>query len=879
MRGQPGHRRRPHRRPRRQAPRRPRPLRPGRGGAAAGHGRGPPRPDLRHPGRRGRRGVRGPRADGGVAPGPVGEPARQRPLPRDQPQRAHASSPSCRTASGATSATSTCPPATAPPATRRTSACSSAARLADGRPEPPPDGRWSSTWPSRRRATSSSSTSCSTSWPRAPASSPTPPSCPPACSTSTASTSSASSPASPSGTGARSGATTTSPSWAASAWPCRPPPPTASCAGWSGTTTTSAASSRRWSRSPSGSRPPTAAAGGGRRVAPLPPVDGRLPGHPLPRRPGLRQPLLRGPAQAARPHRPPLPAGPGRPVGRGLGQLRRRLLPAQPRPPPGRQPARPRAAGRPGGPHRRAVRRGARPRLPRPPAGGPGRAGGDVRRRPHRHRGRAWPRPAAGGDDRLVGLVEAMAVGSRGRAAGPGRRGPGAAGGQDAEAGTRRALDAMVRLLATDSPDAWNVALKTAATRPGPAASTSSAGRRPTSGRPCARRPASTPTSSGGPTTPTACPCGCYADLAPTVTITGQILHKKDRLVLDFLAGLSIMVYVNHPDRPEVVAQTAALWYELLKNRLKLHLLNREGVRQGGHARWWPRCTPSACSTRPCSAGSRTRGEFFAADRDGHRAGWSPSSTRPPTSPGRGDDLAALLQSPLALSRMVGGDGARPSTPSTTRPAPTPSSGSCSGASTTPAGGGRCGPTRCSIEKAPAAWDAAAGGPHPHVRGGEPGRLPGRRRRHPGAVRHRPAPPGPGLRQAGRAHDVLRRRSWPAADDPPCSTGSSGAWRRSASTTPRRCCETLRDVGAATCSDPALEDSLATTLATIRVLHADTVDLFLREVGAPDRLRRLVAERGDIELVRRYVVWIGLLQQRRPPGPVPPQDAGRACWP
>src|SRR5205085_4637524 len=80
------------------------------------------------------------------------------------------------------------------------------------------------------------------------------------------------------------------------------------------------------------------------------------------------------------------------------------------------------------------------------------------------------------------------------------------------------------------------------------------------------------------PDDPACLPVRLLTDLASEITITGQILRAEDRLVLDFLAGLSILIYVNHPDRADVVVQTSALWYEVLRNRLKLQLLNRKAL-------------------------------------------------------------------------------------------------------------------------------------------------------------------------------------------------------------------------------------------------------------------------------------------------------------
>ena len=58
-----------------------------------------------------------------------------------------------------------------------------------------------------------------------------------------------------------------------------------------------------------------------------------------------------------------------------------------------------------------------------------------------------------------------------------------------------------------------------------------------------------------------------------------------------------------------------------------------------------------------------------------------------------------------------------------------------------------------------------------------------------------------------------------------------------------------------------LPKSLIPTLATIRTLHIDAVDRFLvrHELGA--ELQRRVAAASDTELVRRYIYWLGLYNQ------------------
>ena len=459
--------------------------------------------------------------------------------------------------------------------------------------------------------------------------------------------------------------------------------------------------------------------------------------------------------------------------------------------------------------------------------------------------------PPAGADDRLVGLIEAMAVAPEVELRGLAAEGLVRLAGADMKVGSRRAVDSMVRLLETDAPDAWQVALKTAAASP--------------NGLDVFRRAATDDRETlrlaatlyaylrWRPDDPDCLPVRLLADLAPRVTIGGQILHKKDRLVLDFVAGLSILIYINHPDRPEVVASTAALWHDLLKNRLHLHLLNR--------AAFVKVATPVAAqvySKRVMEAalfsGLQQADEFFAGDRTA--MGRLVPLVDPATdiSP-RGDDLAAILQSPLALSRMAGAmvlaihafhdpEG----TESFVREL-----------------FGRLDDTgrrwalwafTVLIEKAPARWT---------------GLLEDLTRTF--VDENRPAflaadggtqvpfdidllPLGLAYGRQGRPMAYFATLLTQAAGDPALLGRVVRGLAPVGFYCPQAVLETLRQ-SVPQLLDPALEDSLATTLATMRVLHTDTVDLFLRDIGAPDSLRRLIAERGDTELVRRYIVWIG----------------------
>ncbi|MEI7644237.1 MAG: protein kinase [Chloroflexales bacterium] len=55
--------------------------------------------------------------------------------------------------------------------------------------------------------------------------------------------------------------------------------------------------------------------------------------------------------------------------------------------------------------------------------------------------------------------------------------------------------------------------------------------------------------------------------------------------------------------------------------------------------------------------------------------------------------------------------------------------------------------------------------------------------------------------------------------------------------------------------------TLVPTLATIRTLHLDAVDVFMNRVGLGNDLQRQVVAAADTELVRRYIYWLGMYNQ------------------
>ena len=55
--------------------------------------------------------------------------------------------------------------------------------------------------------------------------------------------------------------------------------------------------------------------------------------------------------------------------------------------------------------------------------------------------------------------------------------------------------------------------------------------------------------------------------------------------------------------------------------------------------------------------------------------------------------------------------------------------------------------------------------------------------------------------------------------------------------------------------------ALVPTLATMRTMHLDAVDVFMARHNLSDEVQRRVAAASDVELVRRFIDWLGLYNQ------------------
>jgi hypothetical protein len=69
----------------------------------------------------------------------------------------------------------------------------------------------------------------------------------------------------------------------------------------------------------------------------------------------------------------------------------------------------------------------------------------------------------------------------------------------------------------------------------------------------------------------------------------------------------------------------------------------------------------------------------------------------------------------------------------------------------------------------------------------------------------------------------------------------------------------LDDMVVAVGDDPPA--ALIPTLATMRTLHQDAVDVFMAQASLSEELQRRVVAAADTELVRRYIYWLGLYNQ------------------
>lgn len=347
-------------------------------------------------------------------------------------------------------------------------------------------------------------------------------------------------------------------------------------------------------------------------------------------------------------------------------------------------------------------------------------------------------------------------------------------------------------------------------------------------------------------------------DLAKRVTIRGTLLRRRDRQMLDFLSGLSILIYVNHCDEQPVIDETSALWHRVLKDRLRLHLLNRAALE-----RFITPVVAQVYSSRIDSLLAELqdpRAIFTAGNeqKDLFRA-IVPRLDPDTRLTDDWDGLAALLQSDVVLMRIVAaavlavhayrdpdetaaritelferldGRGRQWALMAFSVLFPTPDAwvGLLEEL------------TRRFVEDERAAFIAADSGmaaafdidllPLGLAYGKQGGAMPYFEQLLSSAIERQD------VELARRCIDGLAPVGfyYPAGVFETIRSGAPDAFGRNL---------------------PELRDSLVDTLAVIRSLHADAVDLFLVEMGADEVVRNEVASRSEAEVVRRYVLWIG----------------------
>lgn len=344
-------------------------------------------------------------------------------------------------------------------------------------------------------------------------------------------------------------------------------------------------------------------------------------------------------------------------------------------------------------------------------------------------------------------------------------------------------------------------------------------------------------------------------DLAAGVRFTSGF-RKDDRLLMDFLAGLSITIYINNCDNAQVAEQVSDLWHEVLKNRLHIHRLNL--------ALFEKALTPLMAlvySRRLLDvlSGLQDPSPFFkapAADKVVFRR-VVPYLDPATDASDRTDDLATLFSSDVVLDRTL--------------------------AAMVLAVHAHEHPERARvwagelfdrldargrqwvvitfsvlIRSTPPAWVAI---------------LEGLTRRFVEEERERfmsgdagtASPFDVDLLALGLAYgktgepmtlfqtmlrNAVEAGDWALASRVVSALAPVGFYY------PKGVLDTLW-YGAPKTYHPELVDAVVGTLSTMHTLHAEAVDIFLKETAAPSGVARRVSERTDVELVRRYVMWIG----------------------
>jgi hypothetical protein len=334
-------------------------------------------------------------------------------------------------------------------------------------------------------------------------------------------------------------------------------------------------------------------------------------------------------------------------------------------------------------------------------------------------------------------------------------------------------------------------------------------------------------------------------------------LWRKGR-ILRFLGDLSITIYINHPEDPEVIARTSALWRRVLRRRLRLQqLLFLVRAPIVGHLQ----AVIAGRTLRTAILADLQDVDVFfrqtAAERERFlRIAPLVDPGAPIDGPDERDDLVALLGSGIYLHRILGAlviathavvepeatarliDGLRPrldgggllwATLAYTVPLPGTSDGW--------------------VEHLERLTDDLAEHHRTAFFGADDGIV----------ARFDIALLPLGLAYGKRGGGMPRfeamierglREDRPLAMRVIRGLGAVGIYYPQAVFETLRAC--LPDLGA---TDTA--DAFVDALAAMRPLHFDTVDLFLAEAGVPDAIRDRISGHEDSQLVARCVMWVG----------------------
>jgi hypothetical protein len=335
----------------------------------------------------------------------------------------------------------------------------------------------------------------------------------------------------------------------------------------------------------------------------------------------------------------------------------------------------------------------------------------------------------------------------------------------------------------------------------------------------------------------------------------------RSRRILEFMADLSITVYINHCDQQSVIEHTSDLWHTVLKHRLHLDLLNRPFLS------WLAVPVLARMFASRVLEGSfveQNPARFFELPAQDRALFQRMIEYVDPArdAAGRDAELAALLASDVALFRGLALIViAVQSSARLDRMEPVLRR-LYEGLDSR----GRLWlllSFTLLLRETPAAWvplleDLTGGFVREHGRGGDGPRDSG------GPDSGLPAgldvmllPLGLAYGKRGGRMPCFEQliREGLASGDLELVGRCVEALGPVAFYYPQAVFRTLQDAGVHP-ADPGLQESVVGALATVRILHQDAVDVYLQAGGARQLIPRVSAV-SELDLVRRYIGWIG----------------------